>query len=397
MENEVLCSIPARLQFSLPSFRSAMPNIFAAVEALPMQDESRKDEIAHVACIARIFTLALDEIELVFPGDDQAPTALWTFCAKALLGIDFSDHPYHRCFVDPNKWLDDLSPSGESEHIRGLANYVFSVYECICEHAPQELFGSKGLDMTLFVHAWLCLLTREFGGPHGSTLVPLVDYFNHSTDAGAEQVWDDDAEAVVVKAIRPHKPGEAICIEYGRMSNALLFRTYGFTLPVEQELSCTCTFLENELQAICETDGAFSNPAFAVHLATLPNLHIDSGEVTEVLTLFIKACSKYGVSVNSLLRGVCSNRSRLYRRTERFQQSYRRMWSTSSASTSDNSTDEYARDDVLRVHLSELFCLELHLEALDCVAGKADENQCHPRAAGLREDLRVLQRAGLWS
>ena len=165
---------------------------------------------------------------------------------------------------------------------------------------PAGVLGE--LPRSVFVHAWLCLLTREMATPDGSAIVPLVEFFNHAPDAGAAvewsalaappRHWDEEGGGVVVTALRGHAAGDEVRITYGVLSNPLLFRTYGFTVPPEDEPVWTCTFGERELVEACRA----VRPELADECAELPNLHLASDCLTETLAVLLVRARPAGES-----------------------------------------------------------------------------------------------------
>jgi len=274
--------------------------------------------------------------------------------------------------------------------------YVMGVHEGLGGSEDLQALGLSDVDAGLFLHAWLCLLTREFGGAHGSALIPLIEFFNHCPGPGADQEWDDEADAVVVRARRAHAAGEEVFISYAPLSNPILFRTYGFTVPPEVEPTWTCTFVETEvLQA--------APPELADHLAALPNLHIEASVVTDTLATVLAVCANHGHNGTEFLHRLCASKAARYegrsdlgpalaslRQVRAKVRSDAAWWVEQSAGSAHD-----RGPDALRVQMSEYLCLTAHLEALDFLAGCLSEDQCLQRAEGLRQDLLVLRRAGI--
>jgi len=298
---------------------------------------------------------------------------------------------------------------------------------------------SPGFDKELFLQAWLCLLTRKFSCPNGSSFVPGVDFFNHSASPGAGGDWDDSQEAVVVRARRPHSEGEEVKICYGELSNPLLWRTYGFTLPPSEEPSWTCTLKESDLVELCY-EGGPAGPDLAEDFAQLPNIHLDAGLVTDTLAAALEACAVSGGDAARLLRELCRRRSSLLdadpslapflsslrgacaRAEDRAEEGgggggdstggaasssatpageeaaswWRSALAASFSSSSSGRNSSPAEEAAVRVKMSEYLCLAAHLEALDvAMGGGPPEGQRLERALGLRQDLLALRSAGL--
>mmetsp|Transcript_124616 Transcript_124616/g.363889 ORF Transcript_124616/g.363889 Transcript_124616/m.363889 type:complete len:588 (-) Transcript_124616:55-1818(-) len=398
---EILCRIPAALHISVASCQQAMPKVFQAFETLGFNSDDRRHEAAHVFCLAQLLKSAGGESSAPPVGgvgaqEDANVRELWQWCAKALSSMDFGTHPYCRCLAEADGLAASLHPSGEAEHVEGQARYVLGVHAGLRDSSELTAAGLAGVDADLFLKAWLCLLTREFGGAHGSALVPLVEFFNHSPDPGADQDWDDEADAVVVRARRAHVVGEEVLISYAPLSNPLLFRTYGFTVLPEAEPSWTCTFLESEaLQA--------ADPELSDQIASMPNVHIDASQVTDTLAAVLAAFANSGHDGASFLRGLCCSKVARYEQEVGLRAvlgalaSARAKARSNAAWWSELPAESIptANADVVRVQMSEYLCLVAHLEALDLLAGRISEDECLSGTQGLRQDLMVLHRAGL--
>ena len=111
---------------------------------------------------------------------------------------------------------------------------IIQVSELIHNYAEDEI-PNPGYDIGDFLRARLCLVSRKFGSPQGNSLCPVVDLMNHSNDPGAVVTWNTAEEKSVVRALRAHSAGEEVCISYEALSNPMMLRQYGFTLPPEME------------------------------------------------------------------------------------------------------------------------------------------------------------------
>ncbi|CAE7309705.1 CLASP [Symbiodinium sp. CCMP2592] len=290
----LLCQVPSKLHFSRPQCQAAAPAIYAGCEALPSADPEKRGEAADALCMALLLSSQRSG-EAGRATDAQASgeqwPALWRALAAVLLGFgqDFEEqkHPYTSAWQGCVK--SDHS-SAEPELLAAQAQYVRTVYSCICDTLSSEHL--RQLDEGLFLLSWLCLLTRRFGGPHGSALVPGVDFLNHSATPTASSDWDEASGSVEVRALTDLSAGEEVLISYGNLSNPLLWRTYGFTLPWRAEPSWTCTFSQAELHEAAEG---------AEEVEDLPNLHLDTSRVTDELALMLQASENGGKWLQRLL------------------------------------------------------------------------------------------------
>ncbi|CAJ1391013.1 unnamed protein product [Effrenium voratum] len=280
----VLLRVPRDCHFCRPRCQEEMPNVYDACEALPSADPEKRAEAADALCMARL----LLDAQQPKGNRSLAVPVVWQAMADALLvAEDFSEHPYMAAMQGR---CPDGPPSAEKELISAQAQYVRTVYSCLRALDTAEV--PEELDEGLFLLSWLLLLSRRFAGPEGSTLVPGVDFLNHSSQPNASSDWDEDSGAIVVTTLQDLKPGDEVLISYGCLSNPLLFRTYGFTLPCALEPTWTCTFGQAELAEVCNA---------TPELEGLPNLHLDAKLVTQELAQLLQAWPGAGQALRALL------------------------------------------------------------------------------------------------
>ncbi|CAK9011412.1 unnamed protein product [Durusdinium trenchii] len=364
----VLLRIPKELHFSRPRCEEIFKNLYEACEALPSADPEKRAEAADALCFAKVLqSCAAEKCTSTAQRECQGPSTwpeAWGHVAATLLSNveDFADHPYVAAWEGRMPQLC----SAEPELIAAQAQYVRTVYGCL-QSTVTEM--PKELDEGLFAFSWLCLLTRRFRGPEGSALVPGVDFLNHSSKPNAASEWDEASGSIVVTSLVDLQPGDEVCISYGNLSNPLLFRTYGFTLPCEFEPCCSCTFTQEELVA-----GACAEAATA-QVQDLPNLHLNSSFVTDELAELLQA---YPSGAGKLLRLLCAER------LEKMDEKSKEL----KISTSTNHASHASR--VLR---SEYLCLRLHVQILDELAGQPSETSTS--AQDLKHELQLLHQAGM--
>merc|ERR1712232_834733 len=156
---------------------------------------------------------------------------------------------------------------------------------CVIEKVDASLLP-KSFNKALFLKAWVCVLSRSIKTPHGSAVIPAVDMFNHRPEPDAILDWDDDSDTLIVRACRKVAQGHEVCIAYGELSNPLLYRTYGFTVPSDEEPKSSCTFKSQELCRLCEDAGYPEELAECV--PELPELHLDAACCDDTLALYIQ-------------------------------------------------------------------------------------------------------------
>lgn len=414
-QGEVLVRVPAGLHISPETCSQVFPELCAKVEAVSSIAEGRRTEAAQTACVAallRAAVLRLEEQEGVVsrPAHKEprwrAPP-LWHRYAEALLGENFEGHPYWRSLKEPAKLKACLEPSGEAEYSRIMAGDAIAIYELITEAVHPDLLDPH-FDVGLFLQSRMCLLTREFGTPRGSALVPVVDFCNHSPNPGAHQRWSFEEDAMIVIALRAHEAGEEVCITYGSLSAPLLFRTYGFVLPPQVEPNWTFACQASELSEVCKELGSasgFGRPAvlMAERFPPLAEVHFDARTVTPSLATALDACASGGGDAEALLREFCARRVALYEGdpgVERALASLRRArevdprsaawWVASRRDTGDaaEAGAGLEEEQALWVKMSEYLCLTAHFEALDLAAGRSlQEERCLAPAGNLSREL----------
>jgi len=273
---------------------------------------------------------------------------------------------------------------------------LFAIYG-ICSKLPEVAFNTG-----LFFQARLASLTRQFGTPHGSALVPLVDFCNHAPQPSANQEWDVCEDTMVLRALRSHAAGEEVLISYGELSNPLLFSTFGFTMMPESEPSWSFTCGAEELRHFCcgdLTTGGLELAGLAEplkkHLEPLCELQLDTDKLTTSLQEGLAACVLGGADPAFILHRFCTKKAELYGEDPSLApalsalQRNRTVNSTVASWWDYEETIDNAEIAGIRVKMSEYLCLTAHIEALDLFAGKLREDQCLDKSANLRQYLRT--------
>eukprot|EP00929_Paragymnodinium_shiwhaense_P055062 TRINITY_DN27607_c0_g1_i3.p1 TRINITY_DN27607_c0_g1~~TRINITY_DN27607_c0_g1_i3.p1 ORF type:complete len:323 (+),score=49.82 TRINITY_DN27607_c0_g1_i3:323-1291(+) len=300
-----------------------------------------------------------------------------------LLAEDFSMHPYFLCARDADAFQAALRPSTEAEHIPEMSGDMVTIFRTLQKVAPDLV--PPEVSAWMYAQARLSMLSRVFDAADPSSMVPLADLFNHSHDhKSATWRWDPDVRCMVVKADRDHKAGEEIIVSYGPRSNALLYRTYGFTAPPDEECGWTCIIQNEQAHAIYETYLPETRRFVTI---MLDSQHLDESLV-DVLNLVGKAAQEF-------LRLVCARVKYAYDTSDALRVALealtkaRELDPTSHAWWAHLPADhQHLRDEpVMRVKMSEYLCLIAHLEALDCFEGVGDASRCLSEGSHLREVL----------
>ncbi|CAK0900948.1 unnamed protein product [Prorocentrum cordatum] len=407
-EGELLLSIPSSLHLTPSRLSRAMPELHAAVCSLPGLCDRLRVEVTHAACLAAMLGEAICRAEALASGGAEEPppasaaARVWARYCDALLGEDFSDHPYWRCLDDAEQARALLAPSREYEHAGAMVRELVRAYWAIARGVAAELLGTR-FDAGLLIQARLCVLSRVFRTSERYAAVPLVDLFNHSEQPGAAWLWDAGRDAMVVTACRAHAPQEQICISYGAHSNPLLFRTYGFTLPPGAEPSWTFVLQGTKPRALYEK----YLPARHAEL----NIHLDSAQFQDSLVEALNACAEVGQDPREFLLELCRQCQRPYEddpllRPALAALARRRGSDPSSGAWWEEAVPARAarwEEPCRRVKMSEYLCLVAHAEAAEVALGRPPAGGgCLAAAATVRslladafEELRQHGRFGI--
>jgi len=372
---EELCRIPARLHISPPGLRSVAPALCQAVEAAQDLPAARRPEALQALFLAQLLHGAADRaasggssealsgrpqtVEL-----DDGVWGVWERYADVLRGEDFAFHPYRRAAAEPDAMRAALDPSPEADFFIDMARDVRALHQVATETCSAAL--GRPPPEELFLRARLCMLSRGFKTCQDSTLVPVVDLFNHaqSPGQGASWRWDEQSQAMVVTAVRAHKAGEELFFSYGPRSNLLLYRTYGFTHPPEAEPVWSYIVRPGRVASVYDDFLPGKEPR--------PQLVLDSENLEASLCEALNAVTRAGRSAAEFLRALCSRCKSPYEEDSRLRpalealQRARAKDPTSRAWWSElrEADRPMAAEDGVRVKMCEYLCLVAHLEAL---------------------------------
>ncbi|CAE7760578.1 set11, partial [Symbiodinium sp. KB8] len=244
-EGEVLAVCPSAFHLSPGLIRRLDPDL-AALAAVVAREAPADNQDIDVFLVAMFLAGLLNRCTRdCAPELDDARGVILHLFAKVLLCETFEHHPYRLAANNPTGFRSSLSPSCEADLIERLSWGVMERYRLIgMEKRPQ--YSSEE-----FLRAWLMVITRAFeiGGTR-STLVPGLDSFNHDSSRKCAKVRLDSSGDMRLEATRCIMPGEEVFLEYGELSNPMLYRTYGFTLPAEVPTVQSCLILPNRLQRV---------------------------------------------------------------------------------------------------------------------------------------------------
>ena len=228
-EGEVLATCPHAYHVSPHLVRQLDPDL-AVLAAMVGREAPADNQDIDILLVAMFLAglLAQCTQDRARSGLDGVRGNILHSFAKVLLCETFALHPYRRAASDPASFRRSLTPSCEADLIERLSWGVLERYRLICVEKPPRYSSEE------FLRAWLMVITRAFevGGTR-STLVPGLDCFNHDPSRQCAKVRLDSSGDMCLEATRCITPGEEIFLEYGELSNPMLYRTYGFTLPTK--------------------------------------------------------------------------------------------------------------------------------------------------------------------
>lgn len=399
MAGEEVCRIPRHLHLSPTATRAQRPTLWAAVvNGLNELPEKRRPEIAQVIFLASLMQEAEDravanagEQQAEAPVDEELRSdpcwRVWGRYADSLLAEDFSWHPYRRAAIDPEGLQASLAPSLEGEYLTDMAGDIVATHRAICKNLSSEVLGPGGCSLKMFMRARLSILTRVFQTCDESTLVPVLDLFNHSHDQGLTWRWDPDADAMTLVADRMHEPGEELMDSYGPRSNHLLFRTYGFTQAPEVEPGFTYIVCPERVHSIYSM--------FLPQQQGGSQVMLDSKHVDDTLCKALNTASTSGNSASQFLKLICARCKSYYDEDATFGPLLEALRKVRAKDPTKCTWWSHLREeeqhlvdsDAVRIKMSEYLCLETHLEAVACYEGQMTEESCLREGAALRRTL----------
>ncbi|EFJ38369.1 hypothetical protein SELMODRAFT_402221 [Selaginella moellendorffii] len=207
--------------------------------------------------------LVLVYVQMIAPSDlpDQLSTVLpstvkpWTKLALIVLMERYKGQaiwaPYISCLPQPAeldntfRWEDTelsylrASPLyGKARERLEMITTEFGQVQndfctCVLEQALDvwpQLFGKVSLED--LKHVYATVFSRSLAiGEDSTTLIPMLDFFNHNATSFAKLSFNGLLNYAVVTADRDYAENDQIWINYGDLSNAELALDYGFTVP----------------------------------------------------------------------------------------------------------------------------------------------------------------------
>jgi len=381
-EGEELIRVPSKFHITPPSVEIAAPALAQASKASSLP-EQRRLEALHAFFVARLLAdaqeraVSSEKVSISNAFDRWTATEhqkkIWEAYADTLLTEDFSYHPFRLAACSPAEMRGHLSPSQEAEYYIDMATDLMSLHETMLRSS--EAAGMpETLEAEMFLRARMSAQTRVFQTCVDTTLVPVADLLNHSPTLtpGVLWSWDAEAEAMIVRAVRAHNPGEELFTTYGARSNMLLYRTYGFTLHPINEPSFTYIIRPHLVRPIMKI---FLDDEDARPLILLETSHIDDS-----LCQVLNKVGKKGGNATEFLRLLCARSRWGYEQDERIRpalEALKRAREKDSGSHTwwehiDEEHKDLVQQDAVRVIMSEYLCLTAHIEAADAADGRTD-------------------------
>mmetsp|Transcript_74147 Transcript_74147/g.217587 ORF Transcript_74147/g.217587 Transcript_74147/m.217587 type:complete len:646 (+) Transcript_74147:66-2003(+) len=382
LAGEDLGSVPSALFVTPQAVRKQAPKLCHAVDLLlnemPQEQLTLPSQVAFMTQM-----LAVAEQRKVQGHASRASCGcsdVWEAFADVLACETLADHPYRLALRDPSGFRAMVDPSPEAEIVERLAWGVLSRYEVIAQKVDPALLGA-GFTAERFLRAWLLVVTRAFEiGGGRTTLIPGMDCFNHRPlHAGVEVRWDAAAGRMLLKAKRDIAQGEEVFISYGPLCNPMLFRTYGFTLPPEEEPGWTYVSLPASAQQIMRAHlpSVYSSKVIEfdsrqLHQTIISALEAATGQSEEVADkkqsakMFLKELLTFrrdGYSRDTLLRPTLEDLERTC--GEGLGLAPSRDIILPNVEGAGPAIPRVGISDALRVKLSEYLCLTGYLEALN--------------------------------
>ncbi|CAE7473111.1 unnamed protein product [Symbiodinium natans] len=224
-EGEELLRIPAHLHLTPPAVEEAAPGLAAVARKSPMPDH-RRSEALHSFFLARLLADS-QERALARPAEgksilsshwtaSEAQRKVWEAYADTLLSEDFAYHPFRLAAFNPAATREAMRPSQEAEYFIDMATDLVMLHDSMvrCGH---EAGMPEEVEAEMFLRARLCSQTRVFQTCVDTTLVPVADLLNHSPTLtpGVLWAWDQEAQSMIITAVKAHRTGEELFTTYG--------------------------------------------------------------------------------------------------------------------------------------------------------------------------------------
>eukprot|EP00438_Fugacium_kawagutii_P034894 Skav224140 [mRNA] locus=scaffold462:206761:208515:- [translate_table: standard] len=342
-KGEVLVRCPSHLFLSSSAVREMAPEcaVIAAEAANELIFDRGNVDWAMQATFIASMIAGAENPGIKGPTIQEAKREVWDTFLQVLLCETFARHPYRLSIQDPVAFKSSLLPSCEADLIEYLAWTVLQWHD-IVSHASS--FPSwKQFSAEQFLRAWLLVTTRAFDvDGTRTTLVPGLDSFNHDPRRASASAVTDDQGAMLIVATRDIEAAEEVFLQYHQLSNSELYRTYGFTLPIEAVQHQTFTVLPSRVRFL------LLKHLPATHAGRLIEFH--SGMLHPTLVAAVQACAAGGKNYMSFLRELLEFFAEAYERDPQMEDVIRTKTAT---------------EDALRVKLSEYRCLQRYLKSLD--------------------------------
>ncbi|CAJ1356486.1 unnamed protein product, partial [Effrenium voratum] len=327
-KGEVLVRCPPNLLLSANAVRNIRPDfsILVAEVAHAMRFDAPDIDVALQAMFLADLIAVLEEDFVGLGIKDMSKQSVWGAFVRVLLCETFVQHPYRLAAQNPAAFKSLLSPSCEADLIEYLTWGALQWYDLLCARKPLRFSAEQ------FLRGWLLVMTRAFDvDGTRTTLIPGLDSFNHDPQRVSARAVKDEHSGMLVAATRDIEAGDEVFVVYQSFSISELYRTYGFTLPLEAVPHQTFTVLPSRARAMMMKHLPLS------HAGQLIEFH--SAMLHPKLANAVQACAREGGKYMDFVREVLQFFSDLYELDPQLQEAI-------AAKSAD--------DDVLRVKLSSL-------------------------------------------
>ena len=236
-KGEVLVRCPPDLFISSQAVRQMVPAyaIVAAAAANELAFDRRSVDLALQATFLASMIAAAEDSNKKRPMIEEAKREVWEAFLQVLLCETFVQHPYMFAAQDPVAFKSSLLPSCEADLIEYLAWTSMQWYERVTSGSSYASYDAAlEFSAEQFLRAWLLVTTRAFDmDGTRTTLVPGLDSFNHDPSRACARACTDERGGMMIVATRDIAAAEEVFLLYQQFSNSELYRTYGFTLPMD--------------------------------------------------------------------------------------------------------------------------------------------------------------------
>lgn len=402
-EGEEICRIPERVHVSPQTTDRYLPEMWAAVGAQELMEvcKARWKEAVLFALVALMLQEAEDRAVLRRDGCESGAVSddfkglpsevreVWSAYMDQLLAEDFEHHPIRKTAADPDEVRNHISPCTMTVHLLKESKTVHTLFRLV-QKAGGDGWTTR-VQKGMFFRAMLCFQSRQFKAAVSNSGVPVADLINHATGPMRGVVWryDEDAQAHVLTAVRPHAAGEELFQSYGDHANTCLYRCYGFTQAPDLETKWTFSLWAELVPTLFAKFVPQGSPAYHAEIA------LSTAEVSDGLRDLLAEIAATGQNPAFFLRMVCAELMKPFQKDVKLLPAlvaFRRVraadptsaeWWTGLAEADRG----LLNSEPIRLQMSEYVCLTAVAETVSLAAGEAEDIKCLALAGLMRRPL----------